>query len=187
MRIIAGAARGRRLRTLPGRQTRPTADRVKEAMFSVLLPELDGARVLDAFAGSAALGLEALSRGAASCLFIEKNRAAAEVAAANIAAAALPGGRLLRGDVLRLLPQLKKQEPALLFDLVLADPTYADGLLTPLYETLTRCELLAPEALFVAETAAHDERFVPSGAELVNKGVYGDTAVCYYRLRRRTE
>ena len=77
MRIISGIAGGRRLTTLSGKQTRPTADRVKEAMFSVLSPVLEDSRVLDAFAGSGALGLEALSRGAASALFFEKDRAAA--------------------------------------------------------------------------------------------------------------
>ena len=95
MRIIAGTAGGRRLRTSPGMHTRPTADRVKEAIFSMLAEQLPGSRVLDAFAGSGALGLEALSRGADAAWFCENSAAAARICAANIEACAFPAARLI--------------------------------------------------------------------------------------------
>lgn len=84
MRVITGLARGRRLETLPGEETRPTAERVKEALFSILQFEIEGRRVLDLFAGSGQLGIEALSRGAAGCVFVDKNPAAVEVIRRNL-------------------------------------------------------------------------------------------------------
>lgn len=181
MRIIAGLAGGRRLRTLNGRHTRPTADRVKEAMFSVLAPCLPGARVLDACAGSAALGLEALSRGAASALFIESNRRAADIAAANIAAINLPGARLLRGDALKLLPKLAEQEER--FDLIFLDPPYDTGLLRALLRLIGESGLLAVDGLVVAETAAKSgEAAMPQLWEERKCSVYGDTAIHYLRI-----
>ena len=138
MRIISGIAGGRRLNTLAGHQTRPTADRVKEAMFSVLSPFLEDSRVLDAFAGSGALGLESLSRGAASTCFFEKDRAAADIVAGNLAMCGFENGKLFRGDVLKLLPKVKQQQPDLCFDLIFADPPYAAGLLPSLMKAMTQ-------------------------------------------------
>jgi 16S rRNA (guanine966-N2)-methyltransferase len=120
MRIVAGAAKGRRLVAPKGTDVRPTADRVKEALFSSLQPLLPGARVLDLFAGSGALGLEALSRGAASVTLVERSRPALDALRRNIEAVGLPGrtwspGR--RGGLAGDLPG----EP---FDLVLLDPPY---------------------------------------------------------------
>lgn len=182
MRIISGAARGRSLYTLKGQNTRPTADRVKEAVFSVLGNRVVGARVLDAFAGSAALGLEALSRGAASALFFEADAAAARVCRRNMDLCGLPGGRLIRGDCLKLLPRLSREED-LRFDLVFADPPYNRGLLPRLLDELAQGGLLAPEALVVAETTARGSEFAPALPWQVWKSsVYGSTAVHYCRL-----
>lgn len=120
-RIVAGKAGGRRLR-VPKKGTRPTTERVREALFSILEVdgELDGARVLDLYAGSGGLGLEALSRGAADVLFVEGDRDAAEVLRGNIAEVAL-GGTVRRRGVLELL-RAGTSDPV---DLVLADPPYA--------------------------------------------------------------
>ncbi len=119
-RIVAGAAGGRRLAVPPA--ARPTTDRVREALFNVLAArrEFDGLRVLDLYAGSGALGLEALSRGAASVLFVESDRRAAEVIARNIATVGLPGASVRRGQVAAVL----SAGPARPMDLVLADPPY---------------------------------------------------------------
>jgi len=185
MRIISGIAGGRRLNTLSGHQTRPTADRVKEAMFSVLAPFLEDSRVLDAFAGSGALGLESLSRGAASALFFEKDRAAADVVAGNLALCGFENGTLIRGDVLKLLPKVKQQQPDLCFDLVFADPPYAAGLLPSLMKIIAEQGLLAPDGIFIAETAKTGE-FQPDAAwRVVKESTYGDTAVHYCRLTGR--
>ncbi|HVQ98441.1 MAG TPA: 16S rRNA (guanine(966)-N(2))-methyltransferase RsmD [Mycobacterium sp.] len=120
-RIIAGAARGRRL-AVPPRGTRPTTDRVRESLFNILTARLDlrGISVLDLYAGSGALGLEALSRGAASALFVESDQRVAAVLTRNIAAVGLPGATLRRAAVAGVL-SADAESPV---DLVLADPPY---------------------------------------------------------------
>ena len=120
-RIVAGAAGGRRL-AVPARGTRPTTDRVREALFNVLASrrDLDGLHVLDLYAGSGALGLEALSRGAASVVFVDSDRRAAEVIDSNVAAVGLPGASVRRQPVATVLAS----GPATPVDLVLADPPY---------------------------------------------------------------
>ncbi len=119
-RIVAGVAGGRRLAVPPN--ARPTTDRVREALFNVLAArfDLDGLRVLDLYAGSGALGLEALSRGAASVLMVDSDRRAAQVMARNIAAVGLPGAAVRRGPVAAVLAA-GRPDPV---DLVLADPPY---------------------------------------------------------------
>ncbi|MGV0627068.1 16S rRNA (guanine(966)-N(2))-methyltransferase RsmD [Mycolicibacter minnesotensis] len=120
-RLVGGSAGGRRI-AVPPRGTRPTTDRVREALFNVLEARLDltGMAVLDLYAGSGALGLEALSRGAGTALFVESDRRAADVLAANIAALGLPGAQLRRGAVATVLAEAADKS----VDLVLADPPY---------------------------------------------------------------
>ncbi len=124
MRVVAGIAGGRRIQTPTGRQLRPTSERVREAVFSSLwsLGVLDGARVLDLFAGSGAMGIEALSRGATSATFVEADPVAARTIEANLAATGLEtaGSRVVHADVARFL-----DDPGCWFDLVFADPPYA--------------------------------------------------------------
>lgn len=122
MRIIAGAFGGRRLKPPADRRARPTADRVREAWFNILGSRLDGSAVLDLFAGSGALGLEALSRGAARVDFVERGRAALAALTANVATLGV-GDRatIHRGDALKFAAKL----PAGAYDVVLADPPYA--------------------------------------------------------------
>lgn len=123
-RVIAGTAKGIRLRA-PGAGTRPFADRVKQTLFAILEPELDGARVLDLFAGSGAGGIEALSRGAAAAIFVEKDQGAAAVIDANLRATGLagPATAVIRWDVVRWLGEAPTADR---FDLVLVDPPYAE-------------------------------------------------------------
>jgi 16S rRNA (guanine966-N2)-methyltransferase len=123
--VIAGVAGGRRLRVPPGQGTRPTSDRAREGLFSSLLSELGdlgGLRVLDLYAGSGAVGLEALSRGAASVLLVESDPRAAAVARANVATVALPGAAVAADRVERLLSRAPAGGR---YDLVFADPPYA--------------------------------------------------------------
>lgn len=127
MRIITGIARGRRLETLAGEDTRPTAERVKEGLFSVLQFEIEGRRVLDLFAGSGQLGLEALSRGAASCVFVDKNAAAVEIVRRNLKQTGLAEhGRVICQDAAAFLARGNET-----FDIAFLDPPYAAGLLEP--------------------------------------------------------
>lgn len=177
MRIIAGEAKGRRLQSPPGLLTRPTADRVREAMFSVLLPYLCGARVLDAFAGSGALGLEAVSRGANSALMIEQNQAALKALRHNVASCNLPGSQIRAGDTLRVLRGLNEK-----FDIIFLDPPYNQGLLHQAIGPILERDLLATEGLIVVESTAKNCEFIcPPGLENFKYSVYGDTALYYCR------
>lgn len=124
-RVIAGAARGRRLAVPPGRSTRPTSDRTREGLFATvgsLLGTLAGARVLDLYAGSGAVGLEALSRGADHALLVESDARAVRSIRANIKALGLPGAAVIHGRVLQVLRRASPDAP---YDLVFADPPYA--------------------------------------------------------------
>ncbi|WP_116948192.1 16S rRNA (guanine(966)-N(2))-methyltransferase RsmD [Jiangella endophytica] len=157
-RIVAGTAGGRRLSVPPGNRTRPTSDRVREALFASLesaLGGLTGLRVLDLYAGSGALGLEALSRGAEHCLMVESDARAAAVIRANVKAVGLPGAVVAASAVERVLAT----PPDAPYDVVLADPPYAmvDAELSGVLVFLT-AGWLAPEALVVVE---RDRRSAP--------------------------
>ena len=147
MRIIAGAWRGRPLLAPPGSTTRPTADRTRETLFSMLASRLgsfEGLRVADLYAGSGALGLEAMSRGAASALFVETDNAARKVIERN-AATFGAGIELLATSAAKLPPR-----PA--FDLVLADPPYVEGSAARVVEAVAKAEWLAPGGWLAIET-----------------------------------
>ncbi|MBM9402121.1 16S rRNA (guanine(966)-N(2))-methyltransferase RsmD [Gluconacetobacter azotocaptans] len=166
MRIVAGTRRGRALAAPPGRTTRPTADRVRQALFDMLLhapwagaDAVVGARVLDGFAGTGALGLEALSRGAAHCTFFETDRAALAALRANVAACRAEAAATIRAiDVTRPPPAGKDGACGLVF----LDPPYGLGLPARALQVLGRTGWIAPRALIVVETAADED--VPAGA-----------------------
>ena len=155
MRIIAGTHRGQLIAAPKGLATRPTGDRVREAAFNLIGP-VDGATVLDLFAGSGALGLEALSRGAASVTFVENDRVACRTIADNLAKLKLTGARVVCADALWTI-----RKDAHAYDLVLVDPPYeAWAELEPrLAEHLPR--VLAPDGLLVVETGARTEPALP--------------------------
>jgi 16S rRNA (guanine966-N2)-methyltransferase len=172
MRIVGGAWGGRRLQAPPGDATRPTSDRVREALFSILGDRVEGARVLDLFAGSGALGLEALSRGAAEATFVDSAAAPVKALGANLAAL---GGEaeVRRQDALRFLGSARKQ--ARVYDLVFLDPPYrlANRLGGRLSEALPN--LLAPGATVVTES----DRREPLHLDLPisDERRYGDTLI----------
>ena len=183
MRIIAGAARGRRLAAPSGRATRPTSDRVREALFSTVesrLRSLAGARVLDLYAGSGALGLEALSRGAEHVLLVESDPRALRTLLANVATVGRPGATPRRADVRRLL-SVPPDRP---YDLVLADPPY-DVVAEEVGDVLALLRdqrWLAPGSLVVVErgTRGGDVDW-PEGYEAVAQRRYGETTLWYGR------
>jgi 16S rRNA (guanine966-N2)-methyltransferase len=155
-RIIAGVARGRRLSVPAGTRTRPTSDRAREGLFATITAvhgALRQARFLDLYAGSGAVGLEALSRGAARALFVESDPAAARVIRDNIAAVGLPGGQLVTAAVDPALRRGPGAEPA--FDVVVADPPYAagDDEVIAMLAALAEHGWLAPGALLAVERA----------------------------------
>jgi 16S rRNA (guanine966-N2)-methyltransferase len=186
-RIIAGTARGRRL-AVPASGTRPTSDRVRESLFSALDSELiaqarswAGLRVLDLFAGTGALGLEALSRGATEAYLVESSRPAIKVLEANIAAVGCPGARVISMDVARLPAQAPPADGA---GLCFADPPYewpaAD--VQALLSGLGAAGWLAVGARVVVERAARDrDSPLPDAWPDVRQRAYGDTMLWYGR------
>ena len=150
MRIITGSARGTKLQTLDGTETRPTAERVKEALFSMIQFELEGKRVLDLFAGSGQLGLEALSRGAAKATFVDVNRDASEIVKANAKKTKLfEKCVVLSADYKAYIRGSAGKER---FDVVFLDPPYAADLIGDALERLQRADMLANGALIVCES-----------------------------------
>lgn len=176
MRIIAGSAKGRRLDGPKGSSTRPMTGRAREALFSSLGRVVVGARVLDLFAGSGALGLEALSRGARRAVFVEIDRAALVALRHNIEATGL-SGTVVRSDVGEWLET--RQEPA--FDLVFVDPPYSLSLasVTDLIHQLVT--IVADGATIVVHRRFGDDPPAPAGLELVDRRRYGDTELFRYQ------
>jgi 16S rRNA (guanine966-N2)-methyltransferase len=174
MRVVAGRLGGRRIRTLPGDATRPTSDRVREALFSILGP-LDGDRVLDLFAGSGALAIEALSRGAAHATLVDKDGWAAEVIAANLEALGLGAdeAELLRMPANRALHTARERGDA--YDLAFLDPPYRQA--TALGEHLAAdlAAVLAPGARVVTESDRRAPMDLP--LDITDERRYGDTLI----------
>lgn len=183
-RVISGRARGRRLAVPAGRTTRPTGDRVREAMFAAagsILGSFDGTRVLDLYAGSGAAGLEALSRGASHALFVEAGGRPAQAIRANIGAVALDGGQLVTDRVERLLARglPAGDQP---YDVAFADPPYAlpDAELTGVLTALATRGWLGPGALVIVERASRSEPLRwPDGFSPVQSRRYGEAMLWY--------
>jgi 16S rRNA (guanine966-N2)-methyltransferase len=177
MRVVAGEYGGRRLKTAPGKRTRPTAERVREALFSILGP-VDGMRVADLYAGSGALGIEALSRGAEHATFVERDSRTADIVRFNLAA--LGANDFADVAVRDVLAWLRAEAGNATFDLVLIDPPYSSAprLGEPLTELLQ--DVLAPNATIVTES---DKR-APLELDLVlwDERTYGDTRIAVHRV-----
>ncbi|GAA2457493.1 16S rRNA (guanine(966)-N(2))-methyltransferase RsmD [Actinomadura vinacea] len=182
-RVIAGSAGGRRLAVPPGRDTRPTSDRAREGLFSTvlsLLGPLDGLRVADLYAGSGAVGLEALSRGAAHALLVESHPRALKVIKENVRSLGLPGAQPRADKVERLV----RGGPAEPYDLIFADPPYAldDAAVTALLESLRDHGWAAPGALVVVERAARGAALRwPAGYAAERDRRYGEAVFWYGR------
>lgn len=184
MRVIAGRFKGKTLDAPKGLATRPTSDRVREALFNVLehgVPEVsfEGARVLDLFAGSGALGLEALSRGARYGLFIEDDASARGVIRRNVEALGLTGAtKIWRRDATRLGPAGNITP----FDLVFCDPPYGKGLATEALQSAVDGGWLVPHAIVVLEERAGEAPAWPQGLAEIDRRRYGDTEIAIARL-----
>ena len=150
MRVITGSARGRRLKELEGMETRPTTDRVKEGMFNVLQFDIEGRRVLDLFAGTGQLGIECLSRGAVSAVFVDRRADAVKLIRENLKITELSDrARVVSGDSMEYLKSLREK-----FDVILLDPPYEAGLLEPAIAHIAKYDILAPHGIIVAEHPA---------------------------------
>lgn len=180
MRIIAGAARGRALVAPKGDKTRPTADRVREALFSILAARVHGARVFDPFAGSGAMALEALSRGAREAVLSDISRAACACARKNADACGLSARvRIVQGDWRRALPG--ETEP---FDLAFIDPPYAmEAAYGSVLAALRTQNLFAEGAAAVLECARGADIPLPALFEVYDERRYGDTRLLFVRAK----
>lgn len=183
LRIIGGTARGRRLKGPPQGTARPTSDRVREALFNILAPRLGGSRFLDIFAGTGAVGLEALSRGAVHVVFVEMHPRVGAVLRANLVASGLgTKGEVRLGSFERVLKDLAVEKKR--FDLVFIDPPYRRGLEDAGLLAVARYKLLYPGGLVVAES---DTAYPPSSEitdlSLWRRNRYGDTTLSFYRLQ----
>ncbi|MEE0420837.1 MAG: 16S rRNA (guanine(966)-N(2))-methyltransferase RsmD [Lachnospiraceae bacterium] len=150
MRVIAGKARRLPLKTVPGQNTRPTTDRIKETLFNMIQDELYGIRFLDLFAGSGAIGIEALSRGAARAVFVEDDRRAVSCIQENLAFTRLEGGEILSMEVLAALERLKR-EPS--FEVVFMDPPYRKEWERKVLEILADSPVITDHSLVIVEAA----------------------------------
>jgi 16S rRNA (guanine966-N2)-methyltransferase len=184
LRIVGGVHRGRRLIAPPGEVVRPTSDRAREALFNILshgrfaaegLPFADRP-VLDAFAGTGALGLEALSRGASAAAFIENGREALTALRHNVAALGEEDrAHVVAGDATR------PPRAALMCTVALLDPPYRSGLAAPALSALAKAGWLLPDALAIVEVAAREELPVPVGFALIDERVYGAARLVFLR------
>jgi len=191
VRVITGTAKGRILRTVKGRDVRPTADRVKESLFNVLGPRVVGARFLDLFAGSGSVGIEALSRGAASCTFVDIVPGHLKVVEANLAATGLADrAELMRRDARAVLSELARQGRQ--YDLIFVDPPYGQNLIPPVLEGIVRERLLAEGGWVMCEHHRRDPvpAVIPDPAPAgsltrFRELIFGETVVSLYKAAEK--
>jgi 16S rRNA (guanine966-N2)-methyltransferase len=175
MRIIAGEHRGTRIFAPPGRETRPTSDRVRENVFNIVAPWVEEAHVLDLYAGSGAMGLEALSRGATAAVFVESDPGAVRAIERNLDKLRVRGATVLRVEATTALS--REAAAGRKYDLVLLDPPYAMTDFAPLGRYLP--DVLADDGLLVVETAARVEPELP-GLSVRTTRKYGSTRVTVF-------
>lgn len=180
MRIISGDHRGRKLSSIRGMATRPTSDRVREALFNILGDKPANAQVLDLYAGTGALGIEALSRGAAHAIFIERSGQALTVLRKNIATCNLAASsQIVQWDITKNLDCLKPHPHA--FNLVFMDPPYHKNLVRRSLSHLSTCQCLNADAVVVAEHETGATLEAPgSGLKLDDTRHYGQTSLSFF-------
>lgn len=184
MRIIAGKARGHKLETTEGQATRPTTDRIKETLFNIIAFDLPGCRFLDLFAGSGAIGMEALSRGAEQAVFVENAAACQDVITRNLAHTKLgEGARLLHIDAASALDRLAGEGAA--FDIIFMDPPYAAGLAEPILAKILEKNLLSGGGYVILERAAQIPLKLPAGYRISREKEYRTTVLTFLRPEDR--
>jgi 16S rRNA (guanine966-N2)-methyltransferase len=175
MRVIAGLFRGRRLKAPTWDGLRPTSDKLRETLFNIVAARIAGARVVDGYAGTGAVGIEALSRGAANVAFIEKNARAAALIQDNLTACGIEQGYTIhRGDAASVLRRLPAGAA---FDLIFLDPPYDDDAVTQGLEAAAA--VLAPDGLVVLERATRREPEIPASLTRVRDVTSGDSTLTF--------
>ena len=187
MRVIAGTCRGRTLAVPAGMTTRPTSDRAKEALFSILSSRIDflDARVLDICAGTGSLGIEALSRGAASCCFIEYGLSVKKILDKNLQVTCFQDrSEIVQMDAVKAIRALSRRN--LSFDLVFFDPPYASELYSQIPDSLDASGLLAPAATLVVECSSRSTQPESYGRlKKIDRRIYGETAFELFILEEK--
>lgn len=186
MRIIGGQARGRAIVAPPGEKTRPTQDYVRESLFNIIRWDIEGAKVLDLFAGTGALSLESVSRGAASAVMIDMDRAACECIKKNMETTRLKDRcRLISRDYRQALKALEAEGER--FDVVFIDPPYRMENTGEMCAELYDRNLLSPEAMLLVEHRRGMAPLIDPRFEAFDQRNYGDTQITFVRLARREE
>jgi len=181
VRVVAGKWGGRTIRAPRGTSVRPTTDRVREAVFAILADDVEGSAVLDLFAGTGAMAIEGLSRGAAGAVLVESSPAALHALRANLAALEAEDAVCLPLDYREAIRRLSAKGRT--FDLVFLDPPYGKGLVGLAAELLSRAGILAPGAVVVAERATRDPvETLPAGWRERIERRYGDTRITLYDI-----
>ncbi len=183
MRVISGSARGRKLLSLEGEARRPTTDRVKESMFNLCMDYVRDAKVLDLFAGSGALGIEALSRGAEKCTFAENAPAALEIVRKNLENTRLSEkADIYRGDALSFLDKTSET-----YSLIFLDPPYDGGFYAPVLSKLKAKGILCTDGILVMEMRADMEFSLPEGFSVLKERTYGKIKIVLIKPRKEGE
>ena len=180
MRVITGSARGRKLKELSGMETRPTTDKVKESIFNIIQFDIEGRKVLDLFAGTGQLGIEALSRGSKSAVFVEQRREAANLVKENLKLTSLQErGSVVQGDALSYLSTCRET-----FDVIFLDPPYQTALLENALKSIAAFDILSKNGIIVCESDS--ERVLPALDAPYEKGKdyrYGKIKLTLYRRK----
>ena len=178
MRVITGKARGVQLKTPEGMQTRPTADRVKEALFSIINFDIPGSKVLDLFGGTGQLGIEALSRGANSAVFVDAREDACKIIRENLRRTKLENqAKVVRSDYLEYLARCKEK-----FDIILLDPPYAEVFLEKSLKSIAEIDILQSGGIIIAERPLGKELLFEFDGYTRSKDYkYGNTLLTLYR------
>ena len=183
MRIISGKARGTKLYTLEGENTRPTLDRVKESIFNIIQNEIEGAKILDLFAGSGAIGLEFLSRGAEKAVLCDKSKEAINIIKKNVEKTHMePNTQIYNMDFENCLEKIKNEQ----FDIIYLDPPYATDYIFRAIQKITKLEIVLKQGLIIIET--DDEQRVEkeiekTETEIVDKRKYGRATIIFLKLK----
>lgn len=188
MRVIAGTARRLSLKTVPGMDTRPTQDRIKETLFNMLQFDLPGVELLDLFAGSGGIGIEALSRGAAHAVFVDNSRGAAECIRENLKHTGfMEQAELIQGDYMLALSRLRNKGHH--FGLVFMDPPYGQGLERKALSLIKSMDYVGEDSIFVLELGIRDELddISDMGYEIVREKLYKTNKHVFLRLRGGNE
>ncbi len=175
MRVITGTARGRKLKTPENYDIRPTADSVKEAVFNIIQFDVEGRRVLDLFAGTGQLGIEALSRGAAECVFVDRDKAAADIVRQNLTACGL-SARVAAEDALGYLDTCGR------FDLVFVDPPYDSGIYDAVLQKINSVDILSDGGIIICESRRETPMPAVSAPYYMGREYnYGKVKITVYR------